>query len=1029
MRAYRQSLLGLSCLTLATGWVGQALAAPNASGMEDVQANAPARSSKASQAADPVVEVRLAKGPLGAALFALGRQTGTQILFTSEMVAGRSGPAVSGRMTAAQALDRLLVGVDLEVQRMTGKVFVLRARAQLISTAGPARAQDTDADAPPVPPLVQAAPEDPTLLSEIVVGSHIRGAKDSASPVIILDRESLDRAGRTSVADALSALPQAFGGLGNEDASSTGADPTGTNSNKATGVNLRGLGTDATLVLVNGRRLAGTGLRGDFADVSSIPMAAVERIEVLLDGASALYGSDAVGGVVNIVLRKRFEGAETRALVGGTTQGGASQWSFGQTVGHDWDSGNLVVSYEHSARDRLKGRDRDYTGQADLRALGGTDHRRYYGMPGTILRANAAGVLVPAYAIPAGQNGTGLTPASFQAGTVNLENQLGAYDVLPRQRLDSLYVALAQDLTAGVSLSADARATRRRFTNRSVASSPTLTVNRNNPYFVSPTGQTSERIAYSFLNELGGQRVNGVADTLGLSFGGQARLPGTWRLDAYGAYGLEQGRSRTDNLVNTSYLSEALGTTANNAATPFSTAANGFFNPFIGQGTNPRTVLDFISGGYLTRKTRGETASVNLKLDGELFTLPAGAVGLAVGGQIRREALKTGGVSLTSGFVPTEVARRDVHRTIDAAFAEVRVPIFGGGFVRPGLQRLELSAAVRREDYGEIASTDPKVGVIWSPAAGLTVKASYGTSFRAPALIELNEPQIYAPTTLTRNGQDTIVMILYGGNLDLRPETATSKTLTLELAPARWPRFKASVTGFDTRFTDRIGQPGLDNLSTVLTAPEFAPFVSLVSPGSNPADLARIQALIDDPRSLAQGIFPAQSYAAIIDGRWVNTGQLRVRGFDISARYAAQLGKDPLALTADVTWLVDYQRKITPQARAVQQAGVAGQPADLRLRAAASWTHGALTTTAALSHVGDLRTETGGRIKPWTTADLNLTYGFKTGPMRGLSLALNVQNLLDDDPPFYDSNLGVGYDPANADPLGRTVTLQLTKTW
>ena len=89
----------------------------------------------------------------------------------------------------------------------------------------------------------------------------------------------------------------------------------------------------------------------------------------------------------------------------------------------------------------------------------------------------------------------------------------------------------------------------------------------------------------------------------------------------------------------------------------------------------------------------------------------------------------------------------------------------------------------------------------------------------------------------------------------------------------------------------------------------------------------------------------------------------------------------------------------------------------------------ALTTTAALNHVGDLRTETGGRIKPWTTADFNLTYGFKAGPMRGLSLALNVQNLLDDDPPFYDSPLSVGYDPANADPLGRTVTLQLTKTW
>lgn len=1028
MRAYRQSLLALSCLTLATGWVNPALAATDTAALEARQADTPI-GPKINPAVDPLVEVRLAEGPLGAALFALGRQTGAQILFTSEMVAGRSGPAVIGRMNTAQALDRLLAGLDLDVQRMSGKVFVLKARAQLISTTGALRARDTEGDALRASMLLQVTPEDPTLLSEIVVGSHIRGAKDSASPVIILDRESLSRAGRTSVADALSALPQAFGGLGAEDASSTGADPTGTNSNKATGVNLRGLGTDATLVLVNGRRLAGTGLRGDFADVSSIPMAAVERIEVLLDGASALYGSDAVGGVVNIVLRERFEGVETRAMVGATTQGGASQWSFGQTVGKAWNGGNLVISYEHSARDRLRGRDRDYTGQADLRVLGGTDRRRFYGMPGTILRANPSGVLAPAFAIPTGQSGVGLTPESFQAGTINLENQLGAYDVLPRQRRDSVYVALTQEVSSAVSLSADLRATRRRFTNRSVASSPTLTVNRNNPYFVSPTGQASERIAYSFLNELGGQRVNGLAETLGLSFGGQARLPGAWRLDAYGAYGLEQGRSRTDNLVNTSYLSEALGTTANNAATAFNTATDGFFNPFIGQGSNPSAILDFIRGGYLTRKTRGETASVNLKLDGELFTLPAGAVGLAIGGQGRREALKTSGVSLTSGFSPTPVARRDVQRRIGAVFAELRAPIFGGDFVRPGLQRLELSAAVRREDYGDIASTDPKVGLIWSPASGLTLKASYGASFRAPALIELNEPQIYAPTTLTRNGKDTIVMILYGGNQDLRPETATSKTLTVALAPARWPRFKASVTGFDTRFSDRIGQPGLDHLSKVLTAPEFAPFVSLVSPGSNAADLARIQALIDDPRSLAQGIFPAQSYAAIIDGRWVNTGQLRVRGLDVSARYTARIGDDPLTFSADLTWLADYQRKITPQAKAVQQAGVAGQPADLRLRAAASWTHGDLTTTAALNHVGDLRTEIGGRIRPWTTADLNLAYGFKAGPMAGLTLALNVQNLLDDDPSFYDSPLAVGYDPANADPLGRSVILQLTKTW
>ncbi len=140
--------------------------------------------------------------------------------------------------------------------------------------------------------------------------------------MVILGREALDQDGRATVADALAALPQNFGGTASETTLRTGADPLGTNASEASGVNLRGLGADATLVLVNGRRLAGTGLRGDFADVSSIPMSAVDRVEVLLDGASALYGSDAVGGVVNIVLKTRFDGAETRLLTGGATQGG-----------------------------------------------------------------------------------------------------------------------------------------------------------------------------------------------------------------------------------------------------------------------------------------------------------------------------------------------------------------------------------------------------------------------------------------------------------------------------------------------------------------------------------------------------------------------------------------------------------------------------------------------------------------------------------------------------------------------------------
>lgn len=477
-------------------------------------------------------------------------------------------------------------------------------------------------------------------------------------------------------------------------------------------------------------------------------------------------------------------------------------------------------------------------------------------------------------------------------------------------------------------------------------------------------------------------------------------------------------------------MSEALGTVPDNPLSRFSTATDGYFNPFTGTGSNSKAVLDFVGSGYVHRKTRGQTQSGNIKLDGTLFNLPGGPVGLAVGAQIRQEGFKSGGQSQLFGYSPTPITRRDADRTVRAAFAEVRAPIFGEANARPGFRRLELSAAVRREDYGHgLASTDPKIGLIWAPAVGATIKASYGTSFRAPTLLEMNLPQSIAPTTITAGGAPTIVLVLAGGNTDLKPESATSKAVTLELAPPRWSKFKASATWFDTTFSDRIAQPGSDNILRVLTAPEFSPFVTRVSPATNPADLAKVQALIADPRSIAQGVFAPTSYGAIIDGRYVNSGELRAQGLDLSISYMARLGDDPLLLSTDLTWLMKYARKVTPRSAAVDRAGFAGEPADLRARTSATWLHGPFATTAAINRVGDLSTDTGGRVKAWTTVDLNLRYQPQGGRLAGTTLALNVQNLFDRDPPFYDNPVEIGYDPANANVLGRVVTVQLTRRW
>lgn len=981
--------------------------------------------------AEAARSIAIEAGPLDAALLSLAAQTKVRIFFTSDLVAGLRAPRITGAFTPAQALAQLLAGTGLEAHLTRPGVIVLRRAAPKPGGAGGLHAVEAAA-LQPAPPPTNEPPEPVPVVEEVVVGSHIRGVRDTPSPVVVMDRRQIDENGYASVAEALNALPQAYGGQAGEQASTTNSDRATGNDGMATGVNLRGLGAGATLVLVNGRRMAGTGSKGDFADVSAIPLAAVERVEALLDGASALYGSDAVGGVVNIVLRTRFDGAETRAGYGAAA-GGYDRLQFAQSLGRTWSGGQALIAYEYQGHSHLPGYKRAVAGDADLRSLGGDDWRQYYAQPGNILGLNGAGTAYePKYAIPYGQNGVGLKPADFQAGQVNLSNQRGLYDLLPEQARHSVYGFASQEIGDRIELSADARYSRRDFTTIGSASTASLTVTPANPYFVSPTRASSALIAYSFANELGGTRTEGLSESLGFSAGATARLPADWRAEAYVAYAQERAETRLSNVVNSAYLSEALGTTPDNPATPFSVRTDGYFNPYIGEGSNPRRILDFIASGYEHRKDRSETMSVNLKLDGVVLTLPGGPVRVAIGGQLRRETLKTNGESLIAAATPTAILARDVARQVDSAFGELNLPIFGPANALPGLRRLELSVAGRYEAYEDMgSSTKPKVGLIWSPAAGLTLKASYGGSFRAPTLVELFDPFRVGPTFLPGPNGRTLSLILLGGNPDLKPETATSWTAGFEFSPSRLADFRLNANLFDTRFENRIAQPAQDNILTVLTSPELAPFRTFVSPATNPADLQRVTALVNSPGALQTNLFPPTSYGAIADARYVNTGALTVRGIDASASYATRIAGERVDLTAAMSWLAHYERKVTPTSQTVDLAGIAGYPAKIRARGSASWTHGPFSASFSLNYVSPGHDAGGGAIGSWTTADLQLRVQptASGGFWRGTVVSLTVQNLLDTDPPFYNSPLGVAYDPVNADALGRVAAVQLTKAW
>ena len=275
-----------------------------------------AAASQAQCQAQDLRSFRIPAGPLGQALTAYGVQADRQLLFTSDLVAGLSSPGLRGRYTPEAGLDRLLAGTGLSWSESRPGVIVLRRSA-------PGRAA--------------AAPPEPATAVEgvVVTGTLLKGPADTPSPVTVVTRADLFRTGRATVADALVSLPQNYAGSATQTSILAGTDPMQSNSGFATGVNLRGLGPDSTLVLVNGRRMAGTGGRGDFADVTAIPTAAVQRGDVLLDGASALYGSDAVGGVVNIILRRNFEGHESR-LRFGAARGGAESVIAAHTFGARW---------------------------------------------------------------------------------------------------------------------------------------------------------------------------------------------------------------------------------------------------------------------------------------------------------------------------------------------------------------------------------------------------------------------------------------------------------------------------------------------------------------------------------------------------------------------------------------------------------------------------------------------------------------------------------------------------------------------
>ncbi len=849
--------------------------------------------------------------------------------------------------------------------------------ALALAIATPALAQD---DAP-------VAEAEAAEKEVVVTGSRIRGIDPVGSAVIALDADQIMEEPVTSTNDILRRVPQVVS-LGANRAGGS-AQNGAANATRGAGINLRGLSTNATLLLYDGKRLPPQGTQGQFTDPSAIPSIALGRIEVVADGTSAVYGSDAVAGVVNLILRKDFSGIEVRGRYG-ITEADYYEAQAALLVGHKWDTGWIMAAGEYAKNNNLFGSELDFY-TSDNRSRGGRDLRGTNCAPGTIV---AGGVN---YAIPA----AGVTPGtvgSLVANTRNLCEFRDIAQVIPDQERWSGVAALSQDITDGVRLFADGFYSRRSGT---LLFNPTAnaTVPRANPFFASPVaGATSVTVQTTFLGATGALPNPYWASTWNASAGIEANLFGDFQGTVYYAQGRsEEVADRRRSGINAAALNAAL------ADTNPTTALNVFGGP-----NNPAT-LARITDNYFVIEGRTRLEVINAQLDGSLFAIPGGNVRIALGAEHRVEYTYT---SLLTGQSTSQTrVADDGSRNVDAIFAELFVPIVGADNASPGFERLNLSLALRHENYSDFGSTtNPKIGLTYSPWQGLVLKGTYGTSFRAPTFTEVSTiaggAGLYFDTLPGPSGNQIGIGIA-GGNPGLKPEQATTWSFGVDVAPVALPGFTASVNYFRIDYTDQIqalrGTPGL------LTNPIYSQFVQF-----NPTP-AQVAALVSSGLPINAAI--NQSLVTFIaDGRRQNLGTSLFRGLDFTAAYRWNWGGVELDAGIQGTYIVDYLFEAVPGAGLVNVLDTIGFTQKFRTQADIGAKVGGFKSRLTWNHLNGYTNTTSTvfrEVSNYDTFDLLIGYDFTDR----INLSLDVRNLFDEDPPFVDTTNG--FDPQASNPIPR----------
>lgn len=912
------------------------------------------------------------------------------------------------------------------------------------------------------PVLAQTTP--PAQRVEITGSSIKRIAAEGALPVDVIRRVDIEKMGVSTVEQLMATLTVAGNGtdnlasLGGNASQGSSANPDGNNNLGNSSVNLRGLGPQNTLVLLNGRRQSTHGLKGATVDLGSIPLAAIERIEVLRDGASAVYGTDAIGGVINFILRRDYDGLEVTAGTDITQEGGGAIHKFSGVWGMgslDKQRFNVMVSLSGSRNESLSSRQRDFAslghdpargvaqetvGTPFATQIATTNANNWTALtrPGTTapIRFNSANLLAlngDCDAIgdmyPYADAVTGVTTRRYgcsydYAGRAMLQQPFDVVSLVSRVNFQ-----ISENHLAYVELIGSQTKARKEYEPMQITSntaSDRYSYPVNGPYYqnlnvlypnlTAETGMTfnaNKPIGIRWRCTDCGPRIT---DTTSSNHRVVAGLEGV-----VGAYdykvGVLAGRATSKAVLTSGYfydneLDAALDT--------------GLINPWLmpgqAQTAAGMAALDTARADGLER-LNGSTHIYQLDatLAGQLASLPAGPLSFAVGLDRRQEGYKLSYNAAVLFAALPDATFQSRKRDITAVFGELLVPV---------TKQIELTLAVRSDEYSDFGrTTNPKVALRFQPNDQLVIRGSASTGFRAPSFGQLytaatdpsgtlpqitsarNDPAAICsgPGALVGTARDGVCGVrfdyLTGGNPNLKPEESKQWSLGFVFAPTNWLTVNADM--WRVMRTNVIG----------FLAPE---------------------AILDNYAVLSEYAIRGQD--GKIDylraGR-INAAGVITAGTDVGVAMRGLMGDGRWSASLNGSYLDTHKDRLLDNQPWVERVGRFSNQ-DLRLR----WKHnlaftysqgpwsGTVSQSYSTGHDAYIWptgvTQPGGKVDSYTRYNLSGSYS----GIKNLTLNAGVRNLLNTDPPFSvhhsDEVSGTSWDPRVADPRGRSFFVNAT---